>query len=175
MLPDHDPGAVNGPGFPSDPEKLVQAYLPLVRSVIKPYLNHGVPEEDLRQEGLIGLLEAQRRFDPSRGGKFSTYAHYWIRKQVLAALGAEGKHSAGERSEEELLRIPAPEQASPDQELRLPADLPPAERQVILLSYRRGLSLREISRELKLSPERVKQLRAKALRRIRGLVVSGEW
>ena len=41
--------------------------------------------DDLVQEGYIGLLEAQKRYDPSRGVKFSSYAYPWIRKYVREA------------------------------------------------------------------------------------------
>jgi RNA polymerase sigma factor (sigma-70 family) len=46
-----------------------------------------VPFEDLVGEGCVGLLKAVRRFEPSTGTRFTTYASFWIRKQMLQALG----------------------------------------------------------------------------------------
>lgn len=37
-------------------------------------------DDELSGGGLIGLVEASRRFDASRGSKFTTYASYWIRQ-----------------------------------------------------------------------------------------------
>jgi DNA-directed RNA polymerase sigma subunit (sigma70/sigma32) len=48
----------------------------LVRSIVFRYRNLGVPEEDLVQEGAIGLLTAVDDYDPARGTSFSTYA-FW--------------------------------------------------------------------------------------------------
>lgn len=38
--------------------------------------------EDLIQEGWAGAIEAVRLYDPSRGVKFSTFAHPWIHNKV---------------------------------------------------------------------------------------------
>jgi RNA polymerase sigma factor (sigma-70 family) len=44
---------------------------------------HGLAEPiDLFHEGVIGLMIAARRFDPTRGAKFSTYAWHWVRQAV---------------------------------------------------------------------------------------------
>jgi len=42
--------------------------------------------EDLIQEGSLGLLRAAELYDPTMGNRFLTYAHYWIRQRMLAAL-----------------------------------------------------------------------------------------
>jgi len=49
----------------------------------------------------------------------------------------------------------------------LPSDMPTQEKRVIYLSYIEQLTLKDISMEMGVSIERVKQLRSKALRRIR--------
>lgn len=55
-------------------ERLVNRYLPLVRSLASRYAGRGEPLEDLVQVGSIGLLLAIERFDLERGVQFTTYA-----------------------------------------------------------------------------------------------------
>jgi len=55
-------------------DKLVLAHANLVRYLARKFANRGEPLEDLIQVGMIGLINAIDRFDPSRGIRFATYA-----------------------------------------------------------------------------------------------------
>ena len=70
-------------------EALVSEYLPLVR-LHAGRLALGLPahvnRDDLIQAGLLGLLDAMRRFDPGRGIKFETFAAQRVRGAMLDEL-----------------------------------------------------------------------------------------
>lgn len=67
-------------------DELVEANLRFVVKVAGEYRHLGVPYEDLINEGNVGLLEAARSFDSSKGNKFITYAMWWVRKYILKAI-----------------------------------------------------------------------------------------
>jgi RNA polymerase sigma-32 factor len=64
--------------------ELVGAHLRLVRSVARRLTPR--PSEDLVSEGIVGLLEAIERFDPTREVRLATYAAHWIRARVQQFL-----------------------------------------------------------------------------------------
>ncbi len=72
-------------------EHLITANSRLVISVAKKYMGRGVPFLDLIQEGNIGLIRAAKKFDYTRGHKFSTYATWWIRQAVTRAIADQGR------------------------------------------------------------------------------------
>ncbi|MCS7213343.1 MAG: RNA polymerase factor sigma-32 [Candidatus Calescibacterium sp.] len=60
-------------------KRLVLANLRFVIKIALDYKNWGVPVEDLVSEGIVGLLNAMKKFDPNKGVKFISYASYWIK------------------------------------------------------------------------------------------------
>jgi RNA polymerase primary sigma factor len=70
---------------------LIMANLRLVASVARRYLGHGLPIEDLMQEGTIGLMRAVERFNYRKGFRFSTYAIWWIRRAISRAIADQAR------------------------------------------------------------------------------------
>lgn len=70
--------------------RLVEANLRFVVKVAKRYRGYGVSLQDLINEGNLGLIEAAKRFDPSRKVKFISYAVWWIRQMMLTAISNMG-------------------------------------------------------------------------------------
>jgi RNA polymerase sigma factor for flagellar operon FliA len=70
-------------------DEMVETYLPLVRMVAEKVhrrLPPGVDLTSLVHSGIVGLLEALGRFDPTRGVAFEVYARYRIEGEVMQCL-----------------------------------------------------------------------------------------
>lgn len=63
---------------------LARAHLRQVVTIAMKYRHYGVPVGELVAEGNIGIVKALAKFQPERGVRFSTYASYWVRAQMLA-------------------------------------------------------------------------------------------
>ena len=111
-------------------EKLTRANLRFVVSVAKQYQN-----QDLINEGNLGLIKAAEKFDETRGFKFISYAVWWIRQSILQALAEQSRivrlplnqvgslnkiNKAFSRFEQENERRPSPEELADS--LDLPAE-----------------------------------------------------
>jgi len=71
--------------------RLIEANLRFVVAMAKKYSRSGYPLHELINEGNLGLIEAVSRFDPERGVRFITYASWWIRQAILAAIAHHGQ------------------------------------------------------------------------------------
>jgi RNA polymerase primary sigma factor len=72
-------------------EHMIKANLRLVVKIARDYEGIGLPLLDLISEGNIGLMKAVERFDPSKGGKLSTYGSWWIKQSIKRGLANQSK------------------------------------------------------------------------------------
>ena len=82
-------------------EELVTRNMGLVYYYVTQFLQkrktlNSLSRDDLIQEGAIGLARAVDKYNPAIGGKFSSYAVYWIRAAVLRCVAER----------DDLLRVP---------------------------------------------------------------------
>jgi len=66
--------------------KLILSNLRVAVSIAQEYLHSGADLLDLIQEGNVGLMQAIRKFDPSKGVRFDSYAAWWVRAYILRYL-----------------------------------------------------------------------------------------
>lgn len=76
-------------GDPDAVDRLVTGNLRFVISYVKRFQGHGLDLSELVAIGNEGLLKAVRKFDPSHGVKFISYAVWWVRQCVLKALAEQ--------------------------------------------------------------------------------------
>jgi RNA polymerase sigma-32 factor len=63
-------------------QKLIVSHLRLVAKIARGYTGYGLPQNDLIQEGNIGLMKAVKRFDPDRGVRLVSFAIHWIKAEI---------------------------------------------------------------------------------------------
>ena len=73
-------------------DQLIMDYAPLIRFVaqrIAARLPSNIDLDDLISAGVIGLMDAIEKYDPSRDNKFKTYAEFRIRGAILDELRSQ--------------------------------------------------------------------------------------
>jgi RNA polymerase sigma factor for flagellar operon FliA len=177
----------------------VESYLPLVGAIartVSQRLPPSVEVDDLVQDGVLGLIGAVRRYDPSRGVVFSTYAGHRIRGAILDGLrmrdplpravrrarkaaGADPSSVTGFQllDLDHALSLSADEETGPEAQAlesdlrrRLRAGfaaLPVRDREVLLLRMVHGLPLRLVAHRLGLSITRAAELETRGITRLR--------
>lgn len=177
--------------IPPEQQALVDSCVPMARSVANYFSQrYRSLEDDLRQEALISLYDAAKRFQPARGLRFSTYAHnviYWGCRNFLSRRGLPAIRAVSieciptrrcERhgqlvgdwrtgrtylSHEELVDMR-------DEADAILCHVHPRRRLVYELRNRDGLKLAEIARRMGISRQRALQLYNLAAANVRELV-----
>ena len=62
--------------------RLVTSHLRFVVKLARRFSGYGLPEEDLIQEGNIGLMKAVKRFDPAHRVRLAAFAVHWIKAEI---------------------------------------------------------------------------------------------
>jgi RNA polymerase sigma factor for flagellar operon FliA len=136
--------ATAGYGSPLE-SQLVERHLPLVKTVVGRIaisLPPHVDVEDLHSAGLVGLLNAIRRFNPRSGASFETYARVRIRGAVLDELRRldwvpRSIHEKARRVQEVMMRLEQEKGALPtDHEMAGAMDMPISEYRELVAEIR---------------------------------------
>lgn len=79
-------------GDPQAEEQLILRYRRTVLVSARSYFLMGGDNEDLVQEGMIGLLKAIRFYNPQRGASFRTYASRCVNHALISAVTAAARN-----------------------------------------------------------------------------------
>jgi RNA polymerase sigma factor (sigma-70 family) len=167
-------------------EILINANMRLVVSVARRHSGQVDNFFELLSDGNMSLIRAVEKFDCGRGFKFSTYASWAIMKNFARTIPDE-KHRR-ERfvtGHEEVFEV-APDVRTDEHEAvatkerasqninRLLENLEPREREIIRMragldNHAKGMTLEEIGQQFGITKERVRQLNARAMKKLRSL------
>jgi len=169
--------------------RIVRANLRLVVSIAKRRVSPGDSFFDLVSDGNMSLIRAVEKFDYSRGNKFSTYASWAIMKNYARTIPDEHRRRDRFRATDTELLQAAEDRRADEHRLRLAAGdrlaqvgrfldrLDQREQTIIIRRY--GLdhehepqTLKEVGSALGVTKERVRQIEAKALEKLREAAAS---
>lgn len=178
---------------------LAQSNLKFVIEVASHYKQYGVPFFELISEGNVGLMKAIDLYDVDKGVKFITYGVWWIREAISRKVREASKRDSTEicrsklsdysyydEDNDEILdrRDYRNSVANPDdeegEELKrevisdIISHLEPLEARIIVSYFGIGNAketLEEIGESESLTKERIRQIKEKALRKMRSLMV----
>ena len=96
LLPDDKLAALAQSGNLDAEEALLKKYKDDVRIKANMYYMAGADEDDVMQEGMIGLMKAIRQYSPEREASFGTFAGICITRQIISAIRSadRDKHKA---------------------------------------------------------------------------------
>lgn len=172
--------------IPRDEELRAAEYSRLVSRIVRQFFLQGGDQDDLYQEGMIGLLKAIRSYDPARSDNFEAYASLCIRRQIYDTIRRDARLLL---REEDALRQIAPDPAlagTHDPETQCLANETETEIKAalhgflsafeasVLDPYLAGYSVSEISRSLGRSPKSVENAILRIRRKLARYLSQGE-
>ena len=170
-------------------DRIVEANLRLVFSIVKKFVNPNNTFDDLLSDGIVGLIRAVEKFDFDRGFRFSTYATQVVRRNSYrtVVLKQQERQKVVGGLQDMNLELSDEERSSPISEKRwhelrsrlavMLDDLDRREKFIIrarfsLGSHRKVHTLQALANRLGISKERVRQLERRAMEKLR--LMAGE-
>ncbi len=164
--------------------EIIRANLRLVVSIAKRHVTPSQNFFELVSDGNMSLMRAVEKFDYSRGNKFSTYASWALMKNFARSIPDEHRHQDRYRtSYEEMFTTAEDVRADPFEEetaqtqreaqiQKILDRLDEREQRIIIRRFglKRGeepLTLKEVGAELGVTKERIRQIEARALDKLR--------
>ena len=175
----------------SERDTLITSNMGYVVTLARQYKSNILSTDDLISEGSIGLMKAADKFDPSRGKPFVTFAAPYIRKSIeeaisrvtgeMPVMSTDESLPVGSNNNFTLLNVledkDAPktdhilEQGTLSDELAQAIGTLNEREQAVVRKFFgvdcQRMTMAEIGEELGLKRERVRQIRDKAMRKLR--------
>jgi RNA polymerase primary sigma factor/RNA polymerase sigma factor len=164
--------------------RIIRANLRLVVSIAKRHVAQNENFFELVSDGNMSLIRAVEKFDYSRGNKFSTYATWAIMKNFARSIPDEHKHRGRFRTSYDEMFDATVDTRSDQFELeqaqnrretaigRIIGCLDEREQKIIISRFgldhdQEPLTLKEVGAKMGVTKERVRQIEARALNKLR--------
>ena len=88
LMPDEEIARLAKGGDPYAMEFLIAKYKFMVRAKVRSYFLIGADQDDLLQEGMIGIYKAVRDYETDKEASFRTFAELCVTRQIISAVKA---------------------------------------------------------------------------------------
>jgi len=167
-------------------DRIVEANVRLVFSIVKKFVNPNNTFDDLLSDGIVGLIRAVEKFDYDRGFRFSTYATQVVRRNSYrtVVVNQQDRQKISSGLQDMDLEISDEGRSSAISEKRwhelrsrlavMLDDLDRREKFIVrarfsLGSHRKVHTLQSLADRLGISKERVRQLERRAMDKLRAM------